>query len=130
MAFGATTVYDADESMVMNVNQIEERWGTGIKLAKLRNVPNIQNRSSSSSSTLIKVNKRTIEEVIKMITNSKAKNIFALAFKYFDRPILCYLIPRGKVIKLYEEICAHKNDLATVEDILGLYPRINLYQLN
>ena len=75
MAFGATTVYDADESMVMNVNQIEERWGTGIKLAKLRNVPNIQNRSSSSSSTLIKVNKRTIEEVIKMITNSKAKNI-------------------------------------------------------
>ena len=28
MAFGATTVYDADESMVMNVNQIEERWGT------------------------------------------------------------------------------------------------------
>lgn len=73
MAFGATTVYDADESMVMNVNQIEERWGTGIKLAKLRNVPNIQNRSSSS--TLIKVNKRTIEEVIKMITNSKAKNI-------------------------------------------------------
>ena len=86
MAFGATTVYDADESMVMNVNQIEERWGTGIKLAKLRNVPNIQNRSSSSSSTLIKVNKRTIEEVIKMITNSKAKKYFALAFKYFDRP--------------------------------------------
>ena len=77
----ATTVYDADESMVMNVNQIEERWGTGIKLAKLRNVPNIQNRSSSSS-TLIKVNKRTIEEVIKMITNSKAKKYFALAFKY------------------------------------------------
>ena len=38
MAFGATTVYDADESMVMNVNQIEERWGTGIKLTKLRNV--------------------------------------------------------------------------------------------
>ena len=122
MAFGVTTVYDADESMVMNVNQIEERWGTGIKLAKLRNVPNIQNRSSSSSSTLIKVNKRTIEEVIKMITNSKAKKYFALAFKYFDRPILCYLIPRGKVIKLYEEICAHKNDLATIEDILGLYP--------
>ena len=81
MAFGATTVYDADESMVMNVNQIEERWGTGIKLAKLRNVPNIQNRSSSSS-TLIKVNKRTIEEVIKMITNSKLK-IFCVSIQIF-----------------------------------------------
>ena len=117
MAFGASTVYDADESMVMNVNQIQERWGNTIKLAKLKNVPEADDKSQSPQ-----VIKKGRAETIEMITNERAKKYFDLAFKYFDRPILCYLIDRPKTTKLYEEICTNKNDLSKIEDILGMFP--------
>ncbi|RCK63863.1 TY1 enhancer activator [Candida viswanathii] len=121
MAFGATTVFEADETMVMNANQIQEKLNNpGIRLARLQSIPGLD---KGTGSRLIDSNGvKGGYEAIQLVTSPICRSYFDLAFKYFDKPILSYLINKTRTYQLYNEICMNRHNMAKVGEILNTFP--------
>lgn len=139
MAFGATTVFEADESMVMNANQIQEKLSTpAIRLAKLQAIPGVDkntypkptsntvegtaSNSNNQNSVLVASGVKGGIEAIELITSPNARHYFDLALKYYDRPILSYLVNISRTRELYDQICMNRNDFSKVSDLLNKFP--------
>ncbi|RCK63310.1 TY1 enhancer activator [Candida viswanathii] len=121
MAFGATTVFEADETMVMNANQIQEKLNNpGIRLARLQAIPGLDKGTGSRQ-----IGSNGVKggyEAIQLVTSPICRSYFDLAFKYFDKPILSYLINKNRTYQLYNEICMNRHNMAKVSEILNTFP--------